>query len=121
MLDSATNSAIPITRTVDVLNGDLPVITLNGSATVLHEQGVVYVDQGATANDIQDGPVISTANIIASGTVLWGTGGTYTIDYNLTDSNSNPAVTVTRTVIVADRTAPAITMNGSGTVNITKD
>jgi hypothetical protein len=46
---------------------------LSGSATVLHEQGVVYNDQGATGNDVQDGPVISTANIVASGTVLWGT------------------------------------------------
>jgi hypothetical protein len=119
--DTAGNAATPITRNVNVLNGDLPIITLSGSATVLHEQGVTYVDQGATGNDVQDGPVISTANIIASGTVLWGTGGTYTIDYNLTDSNSNPAVTVTRTVIVADRTAPVITMSGSNTVSITKD
>lgn len=73
MVDSATNSALPVTRTVDVLNGDIPVITLSGSATVLHEQGVIYNDQGATGNDVQDGPVISTANIVASGTVLWGT------------------------------------------------
>ena len=36
--DTAGNVATPITRSVNVLNGDLPIITLSGSTTVLHEQ-----------------------------------------------------------------------------------
>lgn len=40
--------------------------------------------------------------------------GTYYIDYNVIDSELNPALTVTRTIIVADRTAPVLTPRGSG-------
>lgn len=36
--DTAGNAAIPITRNVNVLNGNAPEIYLSGSATVLHEQ-----------------------------------------------------------------------------------
>jgi endoglucanase Acf2 len=71
-----------------------PVITVAGSATVNHEQGTTYTDQGATATDAVDGPVPVTT----SGSV--GTAaGTYTLTYTATDSAGNTA-TATRTVIV---------------------
>ena len=54
-----------------------PVITINGSATVNHEQGTAYTDQGATATDAVDG----TVSVSTSGSV--GTAaGTYTITYS---------------------------------------
>jgi len=88
-----------------------PVITIAGSATVNHEQGTTYTDAGATATDNIDGSV----TVSTSGTV--GTAaGTYTLTYTATDSAGNSA-TATRTVIIADTTAPVITLGGSSTVN----
>ncbi|MEL7186285.1 MAG: glycosyl hydrolase [Pseudomonadota bacterium] len=89
-----------------------PVITIAGSPTVNHEQGTNYTDQGATASDAVDGSVTVTT----SGSV--GTdAGTYTITYTATDSAGNSS-TATRTVIVADTTAPAITMMGPASMTI---
>lgn len=89
-----------------------PVITINGSATVNHEQGTTYTDQGATATDAVDG----TVSVSTSGSV--GTAaGTYTITYSATDNSGNTA-TATRTVIVADTTAPVITLTGAASITL---
>ncbi|MBT8448215.1 MAG: DUF5011 domain-containing protein, partial [Gammaproteobacteria bacterium] len=86
-----------------------PVITLNGDATVNHEQGTTYVDAGATATDNVDG----TVSVTTTGTV--GTAaGTYTLTYTATDAAGNSA-TATREVIVADTTPPTITITGGAT------
>ena len=88
-----------------------PVITLTGPSTVNHEQGTSYTDQGATAEDDVDGSVaVTTAGSVGTDA------GTYALTYTATDSAGNTA-TVTRTVIVADTTAPAITLVGGATVN----
>ena len=87
-----------------------PVVTVNGASTVNHEQGTTYTDQGATATDAVDGSVPVTT----SGSV--GTAaGTYTLTYSATDSSGN-AATATRTVIVADTTAPTITLVGAASM-----
>ncbi len=88
-----------------------PVITVTGPPTVNHEQGTVYADQGATATDAIDGSV----TVVTSGSV-GADAGTYTITYTATDSAGNSA-TATRTVIVADTTAPVITMVGPASIN----
>ncbi len=90
-----------------------PVITLSGSASVNHEQGVAYSDAGASASDSVDGSV----SVTTSGTVDTATAGTYTLTYTATDSAGNAATAVTRTVIVADTVAPVITLSGSASVN----
>ena len=77
---------------------------------------MLFVDSGATAIDLEDGDL--TASIVASGTVDSNISGTYYIDYNVVDMALNPAITVTRTIIVADRTAPGISLVGSGTINM---
>ena len=41
-----------------------PVITVAGSATVNHEQGTTYTDQGATATDAVDGTVSVTVESV---------------------------------------------------------
>lgn len=87
-----------------------PVITLTGSATVNHEQGTTYTDQGATATDAVDGAVaVTTSGSVGSAA------GTYTLTYTATDNAGNTA-TATRTVIVADTTAPVITMAGAASM-----
>ncbi|MFV1872539.1 MAG: immunoglobulin-like domain-containing protein [Oleiphilus sp.] len=114
--DSSGSSAIPVTRTVNVQDTGAPSITLLGSATVLHELQTTYTDAGATASDAADGDL--TSSIAITGSVNSNVAGTYTLNYNVSDSQSNPAPTVSRTVIVADRTAPVITLTGSATVNV---
>jgi len=78
-----------------------PIITLLGSATVMHEQGTPYIDAGATATDNVDGAV----PVNSSGSVGDAV-GVYTIVYTASDNAGNSA-TETRTVVVeADDTGP---------------
>ena len=92
-----------------------PVITVAGSTTVTVELGDVYTDAGATAID-DSGEIIT---VVASGgdykdqmggstLIDSGTIGVYTITYTAIDSEDNES-TATRTVTVADTTAPVFT------------
>ncbi len=97
-----------------------PVITLNGSATMNIDQGDSFTDPGATASDNIDGDL--TTSIVVTGTVNTESAGTYTLNYNVSDTAGNAASQVSRTVnvnAVADTTAPVITLNGSSTMNLT--
>jgi len=91
-----------------------PYITLNGSATVDHEQATSYVDAGATATDVVDGSV----TVIMTGSVDSNVAGAYTLSYSATDSEGNVSRVLTRTVTVADTIAPVITLAGDATVEI---
>lgn len=113
--DSSGNSATPVTRIVNVVDTGAPSIVLNGTNPTLHELQTTYTDAGATASDAVDGDLTSSINV--SGSVNPNLAGTYTLSYNVSDSQGNPAPTVSREVIVADRTAPIITLTGSATVN----
>lgn len=113
--DSAGNAATTVTRTVNVVDTGAPSISLLGNNPILHELQTPFTDPGATASDAADGDL--TASITVTGSVDPNIAGTYTLTYNVSDSQSNPAPTVTRDVIVADRTAPEITLSGSATIN----
>jgi hypothetical protein len=91
-------------RNSDGITIDLtaPVIMLSGSSPVTIERGNSYTDAGATWTDAVDG----TGNAVATGTVDVNTVGVYTIHYNYTDQAGNPAIEVTRTVIVKDTIPP---------------
>ncbi|WP_156498373.1 DUF5011 domain-containing protein, partial [Oleiphilus sp. HI0079] len=112
--DSSGNAAATVTRTVNVVDTGAPTITLLGSNPILHELQTPFTDPGATASDAADGDL--SGSIVPTGAVDPNVAGTYTLTYNVTDSQSNAAPTVTRDVIVADRTAPVITLNGAATV-----
>ncbi|WP_420573452.1 immunoglobulin-like domain-containing protein [Kordia sp.] len=116
--DAAGNAAVEVTRTVNVIaDTTIPVITLNGSATINLNVGDAYAELGATAVDNIDGDL--TANISISGTVDTSVAGTYVVRYNVSDAAGNAAVEVTRTVnVIADTTIPVITLNGSATINL---
>jgi len=83
---------------------NIPVITLIGDPIVNVENGSVYTDEGATADDEEDGDI--TGDIVTVNPVDTSVAGTYTITYNVTDSDGNHAVEVTRTVIVGAPHAP---------------
>ena len=108
MSDSSSNDAITITRTINVVDTALPVITLVEDDPVTIEVGTTYTDDGATSTDNYDGDL--TSSIIVTGTVDTDTLGTYMFSYNVSDSSSNDAITVTRTINVVDTTLPVITL-----------
>ncbi|MDB4490851.1 DUF5011 domain-containing protein, partial [bacterium] len=113
-MDSSENQAVQVTRTVTVVDTTPPVITLIGGdgpgGDVTIEEGGSYTEFGATVSDNYDTGLSAT---IDDGAVNTSVLGSYLVTYNVTDSNSNVAQQVTRTVIVEDTTAPdAPTLNG---------
>jgi hypothetical protein len=115
--DAAGNAAVDVTRTVNVVDTTIPVITRIGNEAVDHEAATAYTDEGATAADAYDGDItgsIVTVNPVDTDSAL----GDYTVTYNVVDANDNPAEQVTRTVTVVDTTAPVITRNGDAEVTV---
>jgi hypothetical protein len=98
-----TNSTGNTNTSTTPTNTELPIITLNGNATVTLNVGDTYTEAGATVKDNVDTYV--AADI--SGTVDTTTAGTYMIKYDAKDTAGNTAVEITRTVIV-NAVAPII-------------
>ena len=96
--DAAGNPATQVTRTVNVVDTTVPVITRLGLATTSIVVGTAYTDAGATALDDVDGNI--TDNIVTVDPVNKDVVGAYTVTYNVTDSSGNPAIQKTRTVNV---------------------
>ena len=96
--DAAANSAIQVTRTVNVVDTTPPVITLSGDTPVNVVVGSTYTDAGATAEDNYDGDI--TGSIVTVNPVNTAVLGTYIVTYNVADSSGNAATQVTRTVNV---------------------
>ena len=114
--DDAGNAATEVTRTVNVTDTTAPVITLVGDAQITVEVGTTYTDLGATASDNYDGDI--TADINVTNPVDTSVIGSYTVTYNVDDSNGNAATGVTRTVNVTDTTAPVITLVGDAQITV---
>ena len=108
--DSSDNTDVE-TRTVNVILGNAPVITLSGANPQTIEVDSSYVELGATAADVEDGD-ITASMIIDSGAVNTSILGTYYVTYDVTDSHSQTDHRV-RTVNVVDTTIPVITLSGS--------
>jgi len=91
------------TNTIVVLDETLPVITLNGAASMTVECHGSYVELGAMATDN-----CTLAGLSTNGVVDPNSPGIYTISYMAVDMAGNSA-TNTRTVTVSDTTPPVIT------------
>ncbi|MDQ6997462.1 MAG: DUF5011 domain-containing protein, partial [Mariprofundus sp.] len=103
--DASGNAATQVSRSVIVADTTPPVITLTGAATINHEAGTAYADQGATAADSFDNALTA---VTVSNPVNINVAGTYTVTYNVSDASGNAATQVSRSVIVADTIAPVI-------------
>ncbi|OQC08518.1 MAG: Pesticidal crystal protein cry22Aa [Candidatus Hydrogenedentes bacterium ADurb.Bin101] len=114
--DAAGNAAVPVVRQVNVVDTTPPVITRNGSATVTVECPNSYTDAGATASDICSGSL--TGEIVTVNPVDTSVPDSYTVTYNVSDDEGNPAAQVTRTVNVVDTTVPVISLLGNATVTV---
>ncbi|HEY4493600.1 MAG TPA: thrombospondin type 3 repeat-containing protein [Candidatus Paceibacterota bacterium] len=79
-----------------------PVITLIGADPIVLETDDTFSDPGATATDEEDGDL--TSSIVVGGDTVTNAEGTYTITYDVSDSDGLAATQVTRTVIVTSDT-----------------
>lgn len=108
--DSGGRPATQKSRTVTVIAGNPPVITLLGADPFTMNCGDSYTDAGATATDPEDGS--RTAFIVTVNPVNTQVAGTYTVTYDVVDTSGNPASQVTRTVNVEDNAKPVVTLLG---------
>lgn len=111
--DSAGNVSPLITRSVEVSDLGLPVITLLGPTNVTVDCGATFADPGATASDTCAGTL--TTGILRTGTVRFDTPGTYTWTYSVTDPSGNQATPKQRFVTVRNNcTEGAVDGEGEG-------
>ena len=105
--DAAGNNATEVTRTVNVVDTTVPVITLLGDNPQTVELGDLYTELNASATDNVDGDI--SGNIVIDATAVnTNVVGTYSVTYNVSDTAGNTATEVTRTVDVVDTTAPVV-------------
>ncbi|MCF7926845.1 MAG: DUF5011 domain-containing protein [Candidatus Izimaplasma sp.] len=105
--DSNGNVADTVTRTITINDNISPTISLLGESIVYIEYGGVYSEPGATWSDNYDGTgEVPLANITDN--IDLTRVGTYTVEYNYSDSSGNPATTITRTVVIEDTVTPII-------------
>ena len=111
VMDAAGNTAtvaLTVVRDSDVvLDTAAPVVTLNGEASMAVALGSVFADPGATWTDNMDGS--GTIASASTGSVDVTRLGTYVLEYAYVDAAGNVG-SATRTVTVADLTAPTITI-----------
>ena len=88
------------TRKVVVVQDDKPVIILRGESIIYLNLGELYFEQGASANDPQDGD-ISADITINSSLVDTSKIGTYNVIYEVVDTHGNSSQVI-RKVIIGD-------------------
>jgi len=106
--ENATGNVGEDYATVTVEDQTAPVITLVGETTVTVILNSSYSEAGATAEDNVDGDI--SVDIEITGFVDTNTEGLYSVYYDVSDSVSNAATTVVRTVSVQKSSAPFISV-----------
>ena len=116
--DAAGNKAV-VNRTVIVVDQpDLPVITLNGEAELIHPTGEAYEDAGATVADSQGTP-LDASKLAIRNTVNTDLPGKYIVSYDYAtggDDNANGTVEKVWEFATGDSVAwssPAISSDGT--------
>ena len=109
--DDGRGNTNTLSRMVVVIDTAAPTIILLGTSPVTNECHVAYSDAGATANDACAGSV----SVSSSSTVNTNVPGSYTVTYTA-DDGAGHTNTATRTVVVVDTTAPAISLLGTSPV-----
>ncbi len=110
--DAAENDAVEVTRTVNIMDGAVPEITLTGSNSMNLTMADTYLEPGATATDDVDGDI--SGSIVITGTVNMDAAGSYIVRYNVSNTAGNAATEVTRTVTVSTVTYSLTVINGAG-------
>ncbi len=116
-VSDTSNNQASVTRTVNIIDTTIPIITLLGANPQQIEVGASYTELGAGATDNSDGD-ISNSIMIDSSSVNTQMIGDYQVTYDVKDNSNNAATQALRVVAVRDTTAPIITLNGDDSVNI---
>jgi len=111
--DSDGNSATPVSREIVVVDTMPPVITLLGAVEMNLMVNTPFKDQGNIVSDSFERGL--TAEV--TGSVDTASLGTYFLRYNVSDSSSNAAKEVIRTVYVVDHSGPILKLNGESVIN----
>ena len=109
--DFAGNPADSVIRNVEVVDTQVPVITLNGINPDSVPVFGTWTDPGATATDNY-----YTGLTVNAGTLNTNVVGIQDVVYTVTDGSGNAAVPVIRQVKVYDAVAPLIALNGPDTI-----
>jgi hypothetical protein len=99
--DASGNSAIQISRSVVVQDTTAPVVSLLGDNPQFIPFGQSYVESGSTAADACEGDVTGLISIDA-GNVNENLSGSYTVTYDVTDTEGNVASQLIRAVIISE-------------------
>lgn len=92
--------SVSTTRTVNVIDTQAPVLTLNGESEINIAQDSTYQDLGCTAIDNYDGDI--TTKITIESDIDTSALGTYTVNYKVQDSSGNESK-LTRSINVVKR------------------
>ncbi|MFC2114751.1 immunoglobulin-like domain-containing protein, partial [Bacteroidota bacterium] len=103
------------TRTLIVVDGAAPDVTILGDNPAYHEIGTPYTDMGVTYSDNYWPNNKISYN--KTGLVDVTKAGVYNVNYSVVDYSNN-AITVTRKVIVWDSTAPVIYALGGDVIEL---
>ncbi len=95
-----TNPCLAEHEPLFVTSADSPQLQLNGMHVVHHAPGTVYVDQGATASDPEDGDISASVMVVGLDNLDVNSPGDYLLEYHVSDSDGNQAVPVSRIVRV---------------------
>lgn len=107
-----------VKRTVVVVDKEAPVITLKGGSTIYIGLDEVYKEPGYVVSDNCSSNLDD--KVVISGKVANGVKGTYTITYSVEDEYNNKT-TITRKVIVSNKTNPNSGVYGKGVIYLTFD
>ena len=121
VMDTALNAAEQKIRNVIVNDTEAPVIEILGANPFTVSQGDNYIDESFNVTDNVDPTANITTTTTGADTVDTNTPGNYAVVYTATDSAGNNAITMTRTVIVADAENPVITITGDNPYFINQD
>ncbi|MBK8444369.1 MAG: DUF5011 domain-containing protein [Sphingobacteriales bacterium] len=108
-----------LTVSVQALDTEAPVATLNGSANMAVLVNTSFVDPGITVEDSYDGLGCPASDFVTvEGTVNIAVPGTHTLTYHVEDNAGNQAPDLVRTVevITEDADGPVITLEDGGTI-----
>lgn len=107
------------TRVVRVLDPIQPEITLIGEAEIVHECGIAYKDDGATARDAASGQDMSDAIVVTGLSEDLGLlPGMFTITYRVASPLGANVAEAVRILIVEDNLPPDLQLRGPQEVTV---
>ena len=101
-------------RTINVVDTTPPIVTLNGSSSVILERYGVFADIDEGVDIEPPGTLLSLDISQLDNTTPSRTGTSYTVTYTAVDDHNN-TTDITREVVVRDTVPPVVTLNNAST------